>query len=146
MIFIGRQIENQEPIDTRGPGFFVETRKAKSVERVHVSIEHDGYLRPAPNRAHAIEHALRRRARFERTLGGELVYDPVRERIGKRDTELEDVHPGLFERKGERLSRGEARIAGRDVGDERLPAAFPQPRKCFVDPIHARCFREARAL
>ena len=107
-VLFRRQIEDQQAIDSRRFRIAMKCLEAVPVDRIHVSVEHDGNLRLVPDLSHAIEYAMHGGPGRERACGGELVHHAIRERIGKRDAEFENIDTRLFKRNGKR-----ARVAAR---------------------------------
>src|SRR5947207_16013761 len=98
----------------------MEPIESELKDRVQIGVEDDRHLRATTDLANAIENAIDSRAGFERALGRELVHKTIRERIGERDTELENVDAGVFQCERKLNRSRQIGIAGADVGDERL--------------------------
>ena len=108
---------------------------AELKDRIEITVEHDRDLRFLSDLANAIEHAANCRAGGERALGCKLVYDSIRERIGKGQTKLEQIGSGFFQRKGKIDGALQVWIAGANVGNETLALFRAEPRKTVVDPV-----------
>jgi hypothetical protein len=117
----------------------VEPIDSKLENRVQVGVENDWDLRSPANLPDAIENARHGRAGRERALTGELIDHAIRQRIGERNPELENVDPGFFESEREVDSAGQAGVARADVGDECLFIPVPERGETLVDSIwHSR--------
>ena len=91
---------------------------AELEDRVEITVENDWNLRPAADLADEIENAAHSRASRKRTLRGQLIHNPVGERIRKWQAKLEKVGPRFFERQTQLDCLFEARIAGANVGNK----------------------------
>ena len=143
-VFIRRQIEDQQSIDARGFRVAMEQLETVAVDRVQVGVEDDGHLGGAADFAHAIEHAMHRRASRQGAGSGELIDHAIGEGIGKRHAKFQDVHASRFKRDGQFAGRREVRVSGGNVGDEGAVPDSTQGGELFVDSI--RHFRGARIL
>src|ERR1700682_5188460 len=109
---------------------------------IQVSVENDRDLRLLANLPYAFEHAAARRSGGESALRGELIDDSISERIGERQTKLENIRAGFFEREGKIDCPVETRIARADVGNETFALFAAQPGKAIVDLVgHLRSKR-----
>jgi len=71
---------------------------AKLKNRIEITVENDWNLRLAADLADAIENAAHSRAGGKRALRRQLIHNPVGERIGKRQSKLEQIGAGFFKR------------------------------------------------
>ena len=85
--------------------------------------------------AHAIEYAVDRCARGECPLRGQLIDNSIRERIGERESKLDQVRAGFFESKDKIDSPLQVWIAGANVGDEALALFGAQLPEAIVDSV-----------
>src|SRR5256885_3775319 len=108
---------------------------AELKDRVQIAVKHDRDLRFLSDLANTIEHAANCCARGERALGRKLVYDSIRERVGERQSKLEQIGSGFFQRKGKIDRALQVWIAGANVGNETLALFRAEPRKTLVDPV-----------
>ena len=76
----------------------METVVTVDVNGVQVGEENDGNLGAFADFADGFENAGDTGSRCECAAGGGLDRGSVREGIGKRNAEFDDVHAGLFER------------------------------------------------
>src|SRR5437763_9025365 len=113
----------------------MEPIESELKDRVQVGVEDDRDLRATTDLANAIENAANRRAAFERTLGRELVHQTIREGIGERDPEFENVDAGVFQDERELNRSRQIGIARADVGDERLFVLLSERNETLVDSI-----------
>ena len=71
---------------------------AELKDRIEIAVENDWNLRLAADLADAIENAAHSRAGGERALRCQLIYNSVGKGIGERQTKLQQIGPGFFER------------------------------------------------
>src|SRR5439155_23238322 len=69
-----------------------------------------------------------------------LIDQTVGQRVAERNSQFQNVHPGVLESQGELAGRLEVRVTGTDIDDEPLLARFLEQDKAFHDAIHARIF------
>ena len=139
LIFLRRKIEDQQAVDASLRSLTMETLKTELENRVHVGIKDDRHLRTGADLANAIEHSRNGDAGFQGTLSGELIDQAVGQRVGKWDSQFDDICAGLFESQSEVNRSRKIRIAGADVSDECFFVASPQSRETLVDSIwHSR--------
>src|SRR3954451_22790090 len=91
LIFFRRKIEEQEAIHARIVGFAMKSLKSELEDWVQVSIENNRDLRLQGNLADAIETPRNRGTGLKRAVGGELIDQPVSQRIRERHPEFEKV-------------------------------------------------------
>ena len=68
--------------------------RAELKDRIEITVKHDWDLRFLSDLAHAIEYAVDRCARGECPLRGQLIDNSIRERIGERESKLDQVRAG----------------------------------------------------
>ena len=83
LLFFEREIENQKAIDARFARCAVKLVEPELEDRIQVGVEDNRHLGAAADLADAIENSRRGGAGYQGTLGGQLVYHAVRQRIGK---------------------------------------------------------------
>jgi hypothetical protein len=114
---LGRQIGYQHSVKSGGFGFssgFLSTAQ----KRIQVGEEDQGHAGFVPDPAGDLENRFETGATRERTLGCPLKHWTVRDRIGKRNTQLQDVGARPIERDGERHRLVGRRISGGEICDE----------------------------
>ena len=116
--------------------------EAKLEDWIQVSVENDRDLRLFADLAHAFEHATSSRSGGESTLRSQLIDDPISERIGKRQAELENVGAGFFERERKIDRAVKTRIARANVGNKPFALLGAELGKAIVDLVgHLRSKR-----
>jgi hypothetical protein len=88
--------------------------------------------------ANAIEDAGNRRPGFQRALGGELIDETVRERVGERNAEFENVDTGILQCEREIDRARQIGIARTDIRDECFFVLLPKGCETLVDSIWHR--------
>src|SRR5688500_8321898 len=73
---------------------------------------------------------------LQRAFAGALDHRPVGHRIGERHAELEDVGARLHQSAHQRHRQRGMRIAGRNVGNERLALVAPEGLESALDARH----------
>jgi len=135
LIFLRRKIENQKAVDAGVARFAMKTFESELEDRIQVGVEDDRDLGARPDLADAIEDARNSGARFQGALGRQLIDEAVGERIGKWNSELEDVGAGFFQRESEIDGTGEIGIAGADVDDECFLISGSERFETLIDSI-----------
>src|ERR1700730_19408262 len=111
-------------------------------DRIQVSVENDGDIRLFADLPHAFEHAAGGRSGLERALRSQLIDDSISERIGKRQTKLENVRACFFEREREIDRLFQIWIARADVRNKTFALLGAEPGKAIVDLVgHLRSKR-----
>src|ERR1700704_2725961 len=109
---------------------------------IQVSVENDRDLRLFADLPYAFEHAAGGRSGGESALRGELIDDSIGERIGKRQTKLENVRAGFFEREPKIDRAVKTGIARANVGDKPFALLGAELGKALVDLVgHLRSKR-----
>jgi hypothetical protein len=144
LVLLGRQVDDDEPVDARLLGLGQEPVDPAGIDRVVVAHEHDGRLGVVlAERPHHVERAVHRLPALERALPGALDRRAVGHRIGEGHAQLDDVDAG-----GRQAPSGRERGLG--VGVTRhherrrrpcglLPSA--QAGEGGVDAAHGRILR-----
>ena len=115
--FLRRKIEKQESIGTGGGRILLELLESVDVDRIKVSEENDGDLACFSNLTDKFKDSGDRRAGGKRAPGSCLNGGTISQRIGKRDSQFQEIDPGFFHGEGD-LGRGcKAGITTGDVGD-----------------------------
>ena len=134
--FLGRQIHDEQAVDSgrvRGLGEAVE---AVLEERVVVAEEHDRNFGLAPQAGGEVEGFRQRHAGLERALGGFLDDGAVGSRIGERHAEFENVDAGAAGGAEDFEARLRIRVAGGQVADEGFFLGGGESLERFRDAIH----------
>ncbi len=134
--FFGRQVDAEDAVHARAGAVDGEPLDAVGHDGVVVREEQDGDFGFRTQASDEREDVGKRHVMFERAHGGFLVHRAVRERIGIRHAELDDVRAGAVHFEHELFRDGERRVAGGDVRDEGLLAAFREVGPAFVESIH----------
>jgi hypothetical protein len=80
-----------------------------------------GFAVRLAERADQLQRAGGGHARLEGAVGGHLVHDAVRQRIGKRQAQLDHIRPDRRQRAHHFQRKFEGGIARRHIGDEGFP-------------------------
>jgi len=136
--FVGREIEEQDPVGPGRGGVLVELRESVAVDRIEVGEEHHGSLRAFAEAADQVEDLVSRRPGFEGAVGGHLVDDAVGQGVGERQAELDDVGSLVSEGLDDLQRAVEVRIAGGDIGDKGLFPFGTEAGERGVDSVHER--------
>jgi hypothetical protein len=92
LVFLRRQIDDDEPVDTRAPGISEEALDAIDVDRIVVAHEHDRRrIVAAAKVADERERALHVLAGRERAQAGGLDRRPIGRRVGERHAQFDHV-------------------------------------------------------
>ena len=118
-IFLRRQIDNDQAIDTGGLGIGEELRNAIDIDRVIIAHQHDGrILVGLPERLHQPQRLLHVLAGGQGAQARRLNGRTIGHRIGEGHADLDQIGAGLWQA-GDDLERCVVvRIAGRHKGDE----------------------------
>ena len=121
------QVQHQEPVEAGLGGGADDGLEPGRDQGVDVAEEQQRHVGSAADGFHALQDAIDGGTAMQRPLGRFLVDASIGERVGERDSELDDVGARGFE--GENVVHGVAqgRVACRDKGDEPLlllPAKF----------------------
>ncbi|EGE58214.1 hypothetical protein RHECNPAF_334005 [Rhizobium etli CNPAF512] len=133
VIHLGRQVDDDQPVDTGGQRVIEEFFDAVDVDRIVIAHHHDrrrivGFAEVGSQ----LQRLLQRLATLQRTLTGQLDRRTVGHRIGKGHAEFDDVGPCLRQRLHDAERGVVIRIAAHEIGHERRTAIGLQLGKAFV--------------
>ena len=131
-----RKVRHDQSVNAR-----VRCRSAKPFETegedwIQISHEKQWHVRPGPRRRRRLQRPRDRHARLQRNLGRRLDGAAVRERIGKRNPELDRIGARPGGRLDQRRRDVETWIAGGEIGDDSQLPLGPQPGEHRGDPAH----------
>ena len=134
VVFLGRQIDDDQPVDAGRLRVGEELVDAVDVDRIVVAHQHDRRVVVAlAELAHHGERLLQRLPGLERALRRRLDRGAVRHRIGERHAELDHVGAGRRQRLEDRERGLGIGIAGGEEGHQRGAALALQIGKAVVD-------------
>lgn len=113
-----REVEKENAISSSGGGIVVKLLESVSVDGIEVSEEDEGCLVRGAEGADEVEEATGAHPSPEGAFGGHLVDDAIRHRVGKRDSEFDDVSPSVGEGVKDFKRAVEVGVSSCDVGDE----------------------------
>src|SRR5256885_7454986 len=104
-------------------------------DRIEITVENDWDLGLASDLADAIEDATHSGAGGKSALRRQLIHNSIGERIRKRQSELEHIGAGFFQRHRKFGGALQSRITRANVGNEALALFLAQAREAIVDPV-----------
>ncbi|MPL80197.1 hypothetical protein SDC9_26093 [bioreactor metagenome] len=138
-ILLGRQVDDDQPVDTGLQRIGHELFAAAVIDRVIIAHHHDRRdIVGLAELGHHVERLLQGLTAVERALTGKLDRRAVRHRIGEGHAELDHVDA----RRGHPLHHRErgldVRVSRHDIGDEGLLPLGLQRGKSGIDASHVR--------
>ncbi len=119
----------------------MEFFKSVGINRIQVGKEHQRDLGHLPDATDQFDHTNRGRPGVQGTASRHLIHNPVCQRVGKRQPQLDHIHPAGFQ--GLHVLQGlvQRRITGTDVCHKCLAARLPQRGKSSVQTGSHKKFR-----
>src|SRR5689334_9115745 len=137
IVFLGRQIDDEEPIDSRFGGVTCEARRAVRVDRIVGSHQNYGrFVVAFAKAAREIKNLGKRHAAFQRAEIGRLVYRSVGHWIRERNAKFDDVRTGSRQLLNELERRLQIRITRSKERNERRAPALAKVGKRGSDATH----------
>src|SRR5262249_49108211 len=102
-----------------------------------INVQDNWDLRIFPDVRDGREHLGRSGAGFQSTLRGQLIDQTVRERITKRNAQLENVHAHAIKFQSQFVGNLQVRVAGADVHNKTFFAVAFQTSESFHNAVHA---------
>ncbi len=90
--FVRRKIQNQHAIDPGRSRFLVEFFESVDVDRIEVGVEDERNVGGQADTAHGPEHFVQGGSGFECTLGTQLIDHAIGQRIGERNSQLDQIN------------------------------------------------------
>lgn len=134
--FFRRHVEDEDAIHARGGSFFGETRKTEAIDGIQIREKDNGDLRAMADLADEVDDVIQSNAVAQGTFRGFLVCFAVGEGIRERDTEFDQVGPGLLKCRDKLGSARQRRVTCCDVNYQASAVSLPEEVEFFVNAIH----------
>ncbi len=146
-ILLGRQVDDDNPVDPGGNGVLREALRSVAVDRVVIPHQHDrGRLVGAAQLADERQSAPQRHARFQGPLPGLLDYRAVRHRIGERHANLDQICAGRWKAAEQPDGGLGIGIACGQIGYQPGASLLAQRGKTLLDAAHDRTTLNVRKV
>ena len=102
--------------------------------RIEIAHKYEGHVCFLTQAPHHVKNLVRRRSRPQRPKVRLLDHDAFRDRIGERNSDLNEVRPGALHFQYVFLRRGEVRVTRRDKRDK----CFSARKSVFDSSCHRK--------
>ena len=135
--FLDGQISCQYAVKARGHCILRQLFQSMIEERIEITEQDQRDFRFLADILAQPEHLLKRDAVAERTIRRALDHRTIRDRVGERNSQFDQVRARLVQRKDEFQCYIEARITRRDVRDKRFSTFRSELLEPFFNARHA---------